>query len=92
MSSFWGEPNPSMANRGLLARTHLPAFRAWLAERGWVEQPKKGGYEVARFTHPTEKPLILYEREGATVHVTVQEKDWRMVREFIKDRHAKALT
>ena len=77
-----------MANRGLLARTHLPAFRAWLAERGWVEQPKKGGYEVARFTHPSEKPLILFERETATVHVTVQEKDWPLVRQFIKDKHS----
>ncbi len=76
-----------MAERNLLARTHLPAFRAWLAERGWVEQPVKGAYEVARFTHPTEKPLILYARQGASVHVTVTADDWRLVVKFIRHHH-----
>jgi hypothetical protein len=77
-----------MATRNLLARTHLPAFRVWLAERGWVEQPTKGAYEVGRWTHAKHPPLILYARETATVHVTVQEKDWRLVRQFIKDKHS----
>jgi hypothetical protein len=81
-----------MATRNLLARTHLPAFRAWLAERGWMEQPTKGRYEVGRWTHPTEKPLILFARETATVHVTVQEKDWRVIRAFIRDHHARKAT
>ncbi len=73
---------------GLLARTSLPAFRAWLAERGWVEQPKKGDYEVARWTHPERKPLILYARERATVHVTVTADDWPVVQQFFKDKHS----
>ena len=81
-----------MAERGFLARTHLPAFRAWLAERGWVEGTAKGRYEVARWTHPTEKPLILYARERATVHVTVTADDWRLVARFIKDKHNKTVS
>lgn len=81
-----------MAERGLLARTHLPAFRAWLAERGWVEQPKKGGYEVARWTHAEHKPLILYARERATVHVTVTADDWRLVAQFLRDKHSQRAT
>ena len=76
-----------MATRNLLARTHLPAFRVWLAERRWVEQPTKGQYEVGRWTHAEHPPLILYARETATVHVTVQEKDWRVIRAFIRDHH-----
>jgi hypothetical protein len=81
-----------MATRNLLARTHLSAFRRWLAERGWVEKPTKGQYEVARWTHPEQPPLILYARETATVHVTVQEKDWRIIRAFIRDHHASKAT
>lgn len=81
-----------MATRNLFARSHLPPFRAWMAERGWVEQPTKGRYEVARWTHPEHPPLILWARETATVHVTVQEKDWRVIRAFIRDHHAAKAT
>lgn len=81
-----------MAERGLLARTSLPAFRAWLAERGWVEGATKGKYEVARWTHDEQKPLILYARERATVHVTVTADDWRLVAQFLKDKHNKAVS
>ncbi|MCO4101087.1 MAG: hypothetical protein HEQ38_17170 [Gemmatimonas sp.] len=75
-----------MATRNLLARTHLPAFRAWLAERGWVEQPVKGAYEVGRWTHEVHFPLILYARARDTVHYTVPDNQWDVVRRFIKDR------
>ncbi len=76
-----------MADRGLLARSHLPAFREYLKKRGWVEQKTKGTYEVARFTHAEHIPLILYARLGAEVHLTIQDKDWALVRRFLRSVH-----
>jgi hypothetical protein len=78
-----------MAARNLFARAHLPAFRRWLAERGWVEQPTKGPYEVARWAHPTEKPLVLHARKTSTVHLTVPHPEYPIVQQFIRDHHAK---
>lgn len=76
-----------MATRNLLARTHLPAFRAWLVARGWAEQPTKGAFEVARFTHDEHPALILYTRAGAVQHLSVQDKASHHVRAFLRDRH-----
>lgn len=77
-----------MAKHAQLARTYLPAFRALLTARGWVEQPKKGGYEIARFTRDGAPPLLLFARASALSHVTVLEKDWPVVQQFLKDKHS----
>lgn len=76
-----------MAERNLFALTHLPAFRDYLTARGWTEQPTKGDYEFARFTHAEHIPLILYKRAHATMHATVQDKDYALVRRFLRSRH-----
>lgn len=76
-----------MAARNLLGRTHLPAFRAWLVGRGWAEQAPKGAFEEARFTHPEHRTLILFARAHALQHLSVQDKDHRLVRAFLRDHH-----
>ena len=73
--------------RNLLHINKIPAFRVWMREKGYSLAEKKGIYEVARFSNPSVKgPLktvILFMRDGASEHATVQKSAHGLVLDFI---------
>ena len=73
-----------MAERCLLHKNKLEHFKWWLSSRGYAIQPVKGMYEVlrAKKDHDT---VIVYERNKAKEHLTVQQKDYQLVRQFIQE-------
>lgn len=73
-----------MAERCLLHKNKLELFKWWLSSRGYDIQPVKGLYEVlrAKKDHDT---VIVYERNKAKEHLTVQQKDYQLVRRFIEE-------
>lgn len=78
-----------MRDRGLLAESQLEAFKAWAAERGWVEEPTKGDYEVLRLRHPSAlHPAIYHQRRRSTLHVTSWGVGYDLARSFIDMRRA----
>lgn len=75
------------ADRGLLHQSDIEAFEAWLLGRGYEKLKTKGDYEVLRMKHPEKRGvLIVYRKLDARVHFTVQGKDVRMVRQFIREK------
>ena len=77
-----------MADRRLLAISDIPLFSEWLASRGWKILETNGDYECLRAKRNNET-LILFARDGAKVHVSIQDKDVPVVREFIKQKIAR---
>lgn len=73
-----------MAERCLLHKNKLELFEWWLASRGYDIQPVKGLYEVLRAKKDSDT-VIVYERNKAKEHLTVQQKDYHLVRQFITE-------
>nr|DAS65604.1 MAG TPA: hypothetical protein [Caudoviricetes sp.] len=74
----------SLANRHTLHLSHLPAFKSWLQDTGWIIEPTKGLFEVLRARRPGRKTLlILYARMDATQHCTVFDRDMPVIRQFL---------
>lgn len=71
----------------LLDRTKLPALTRWLEARQWRKVQTKGPFEVARFVHQVEIPLILFGKMFRADVMTVQDKDVSLVRAFLRDTH-----
>jgi hypothetical protein len=81
-----------MADRCTLAVSKLNEFKEWLIKDGWTIQPTKGYWEVLRAVKAGKKrPLLIYKRMDTNagnelVHYTVEDRDWRIVRQFINSR------
>lgn len=75
--------------RNLLHIKQIQAFKAWMRGKGYVLAPKKGSYEVARFTNSSIKgdlkTVILFMKDGASEHVTVQGAAVGLVLDFINE-------
>ena len=76
-----------MADRGLLTIADLYEFDIFMQIEGFLSVPTKGLYEERRYKAPGVAPVILYKKDAACVHVTVQNKDYGLVRKFISLKH-----
>ena len=77
-----------MANRNTLHRNKLAEFVGFLISRGYVEQPAKSVWEAVRMVNGellgSARTVIIYERiKGGKQHLTVQDKDFKLLREFL---------
>lgn len=73
-----------MAERCLLHKNKLELFEWWLSSRGYDIQPVKGLYEVLRAKKDRDT-VIVYHRNETKEHLTVQQKDYHLVRQFINE-------
>lgn len=76
-----------MAERCLLHKNKLEAFKEWLIRKGYEIQDTKGFYEVLR-AKKDKNTVIIFAKDRAKEHLSVQDKDRRLVWEFIKDNKA----
>lgn len=73
-----------MAERCLLHQNKLELLKWWLSSKGYEIQATKGIYEVLRAKKDKET-IIIYKKDRAKEHLTVQEKDYRLIRQFIRE-------
>lgn len=72
------------ANRYLLHKSKLEKLREWLENNGYEILPTKGQYEVLR-AKKDKNTVIIFTRENAKEHYTVQGKDTKLIRAFIRE-------
>ena len=75
-----------MAERCLLHKNKLDKLKQWLASKGYDILTPKGTYEVLRACKGKET-VIIFEKIGAKEHLTVQQKDYKLIRQFIRESH-----
>lgn len=73
-----------MAERCLLHQSKLELLKWWLAQNGYQLQEPKGFYEVLRAKKKKET-VIIYKQSDKVEHFTVQQKDYRLIRQFITE-------
>ena len=73
-----------MAERCLLHKNKLDLLKWWLSSKGYEIQTTKDVYEVLR-AKKDKNTIIIYKKDNAKEHLTVQQKDHRLIREFIKE-------
>ena len=73
-----------MAERCLLHQNKLELLKWWLSSKGYEIQPIKGIYEVLRAKKDKET-IIIYKKDSAKEHLTVQQKDHKLIRQFIRE-------
>lgn len=83
-----------MAIRNMLHVSKLKAFEAFLESKGYMIIPTVGAYEVLRAQKPKkerkpkESPVIVYKRKDAKEHLSIMEKDFYLVNEFLRTKEA----
>lgn len=76
-----------MASRNILHRTKLKEFEEYAHSKGYETKPVKGYFEVLRLTKSKDTIIIFQRLDGDNrPHLTVQDKDIRFVREFIRQK------
>ena len=78
-----------MAERCLLHKNKLYMFERWLSSKGYEIQDTKSVSEVLRATKDKET-VVIFQKNNAKEHFTVQQKDYLLVRQFIKQAKNKA--
>lgn len=73
-----------MAERCLLHKNKLELLKWWLSSRGYEIQNTKGIYEVLR-AKKRKETIIIFEKDRAKEHLTVQQKDHKLIRQFIRE-------
>ena len=77
-----------MADRGSLHKSHLVEFTAFMIERGYSSEKTGDGYEVRRFVNRAIKgpmrTVLVFERENAKQHLSMQDKDWPIFNDFMR--------
>ena len=73
-----------MAERCLLHKNKLELLKWWLSSKEYEIQPTKGCYEVLRAKKDKET-VIIYRKSEIKEHLTVQQKDYRLIRQFIRE-------
>lgn len=73
-----------MAERCLLHKNKLDLFKWWLSSKGYEIQQPKGTYEVLR-AKKDKNTIIIFQKDKAKEHLTVQQKDYSLIRQFIKE-------
>ena len=77
-----------MANRHTLHINHLEGFKAFLANEGFDLGDPKGDYAVL-YAKKGSRTVILYRRNDTKQHLTVQDRDMRLVRRYLDERKEK---
>lgn len=77
-----------MAERCLLHKNKLDLLKWWLSSRGYEIQPTKDFYEVLR-AKKDKDTIIIYRKNEIKEHLTVQQKDHRLIRQFIREMQTK---
>lgn len=81
-----------MAIRNMLHINQLKAFKAFLESNGYMIIPTAGEYEVLKAQKPKkermhkESSVIVYKRKGAKEHLSIMEKDFYLVNEFLRGK------
>ena len=77
-----------MSDRRTLHLKSLPAFAAWLERIGYEVVEPKGMHEVfrAKKMNGGKDTVVIYRRDRASQHLSVMDKDMRLVRRFLRDR------
>lgn len=78
-----------MAIRNLLHKNKLEDFKRWLISKGWELEPTRGVYEALRARRGNGSPLIIFAKDDHKEHVTVQSKDFRVVKAYLRDSRLK---
>lgn len=73
-----------MAERCLLHQNKIDLFKWWLSSRGYEIQATKGIYEVLR-AKKDKDIVIIFKKDGAKEHLSVQQKDHKLIRQFIQE-------
>lgn len=73
-----------MAERCLLHQNKLDLLKWWLSSRGYEIQATKGMYEVLR-AKKGKDTVIIFKKAGAKEHLSVQQKDHNLIRQFIRE-------
>lgn len=71
-----------MAERCLLHQNKLELFKWWLTTKGYELLSTKGIYEVLRAKNG-KNTVIIFKKDRAKEHLSVQQKDYKLVRQFI---------
>lgn len=83
-----------MAIRNMLHMSQLKAFEEFLESKGYLIIPTVGAYEVLRAQKPKkerkpkESPVIVYKRLDAKEHLSIMDKDFYLVNEFLRTKEA----
>lgn len=81
-----------MAIRNVLHMSQLKAFEEFLESKGYLIIPTVGAYEVLRAQKPKkdrkpkESPIIVYRKGGAKEHLSIMDKDFYLVNEFLRTK------
>ena len=73
-----------MAERCLLHQNKLDLLKWWLSSKGYEIQATKGDFEVLRAVKGKDT-VIIFRKLGAKEHLTVQQKDDKLIRQFIRE-------
>lgn len=73
-----------MAERCLLHQNKLDLLKWWLSSRGYEIQATKGIYEVLR-ANKGKDTVIIFKKDRAKEHLSVQQKDHKLIRQFIRE-------
>ena len=71
-----------MAERCLLHKNKIEPLKIWLTSFGYELHPTKGIYEVLRAKKGNDT-IIIFKKDQAKEHLTVQQKDEKLIRKFI---------
>ena len=76
-----------MAERCLLHQSKIELLKWWLCSNGYELQDTKGFYEVLR-ARKGKETVIIFRQSDKHEHFTVQQKDYRLIRQFVKETKA----
>lgn len=75
-----------MADRHRLHISKLDDFKEWLIKDGWDIEEPKGTWEVLRARKSgRNNPLIVYTKMDAKEHLSVMDRDSRVIGAFLRD-------
>jgi ABC-type Na+ transport system ATPase subunit NatA len=73
-----------MAERRLLHKNKLDLLKEWLSAKGYEIQATKDFYEVLR-AKKDKNTVIIFRKNDVKEHLTVQQKDHALIRQFIRE-------
>jgi hypothetical protein len=79
-------------SRNTLHVDKLADFTAWLIGKGWLQQEKKGPYEVLRMTRRgkySNKTLIVHKKLESERYCTTLGESEHAVQQWLKERRRK---
>lgn len=77
-----------MATRALLHISKKDQLEDWLESNGYMILATRSPYEVIRCVKDDESgkdTVIIYKKVSAKEHLSVMDKDYKLIRQFIKE-------